>query len=120
MAAFERDAGSFRDRSGEIYFSEGRIFRTVNRTAAAEYETLRGRCFYEQAATAGFLIGAREIDASLFGGCAEDVRYLIEHRRLDFISYPYEWSFAQLKAAALLHLDLQLFALDMGVVLSDA
>ncbi len=120
MAAFERDAGSFRDRSGEIYFSEGRIFRTVNRTAAAEYETLRGRCFYEKAARAGFLVDATEIDRSLFGGCTEDVRYLIEHPRLDFISYPYEWSFAQLKAAALLHLDLQLFALDLGVVLSDA
>jgi ribosomal protein L11 methylase PrmA len=120
VAAFVRDAGSFRDRSGEIYFSEGRIFRTVNRTAAAEYETLRGRCFYEKAAATGFLIGAKEIDVSVFGSATEDVRYLVEHPRLDFISYPYEWSFAQLKAAALLHLDLQLFALDAGVVLSDA
>ena len=67
MAAFERDAGSFRDRSGEIYFSQGRIFRTVNSTAAVEYEALRGRCFYEQAAAAGFLVGAKEIDVSLFG-----------------------------------------------------
>ncbi|MBF0272376.1 MAG: class I SAM-dependent methyltransferase [Magnetococcales bacterium] len=36
------------------------------------------------------------------------------------MSYPYEWSFAQLKAAALLHLDFQLFLLAKNAVLTDA
>jgi hypothetical protein len=39
---------------------------------------------------------------------------------LPFVSFPYEWSFSALKAAALLHLKIQLVALDKGVTLSDA
>src|SRR5690606_22151701 len=45
---------------------------------------------------------------------------LIEHDRVPFISYPYEWSFSELKAAALHHLDLQIDLLKRDVVLSDA
>ncbi|MBF0191387.1 MAG: 50S ribosomal protein L11 methyltransferase [Magnetococcales bacterium] len=36
------------------------------------------------------------------------------------MSYPYEWSFAQLKAAALLHLDFQRFLLEKNAILTDA
>jgi ribosomal protein L11 methylase PrmA len=120
VAAFERDAGSFRDRAGEIYLSGGRIFRSINQAAAPEYEILRERGFYKSAASAGFFVGAEEVELSLFDDRPTSARYLVEHPRLDFISYPYEWSFAQLRAAALLHLDLQLFALEADVVLSDA
>jgi ribosomal protein L11 methylase PrmA len=45
---------------------------------------------------------------------------VIQHPRLDFISYPYEWSFSGLRAAALLTLDLHLDALPHGLTLSDA
>ena len=45
---------------------------------------------------------------------------VIRPRPLDFISYPYEWSFSQLKDAALLTLDLQSRALDAGMRLRDA
>ena len=37
-----------------------------------------------------------------------------------YVSYPYEWSFSQLKAAALHHLDFNLFLLDQGATLIDA
>ena len=37
-----------------------------------------------------------------------------------FVSYPYEWPFALLKRAAILHLDVHLRALDHGVTLTDA
>src|SRR3546814_16988540 len=43
-----------------------------------------------------------------------------EHPKIAFVSYPYEWSFSLLKAAALLHLDLHLAALEHGMTLSDA
>ena len=45
---------------------------------------------------------------------------VIKPEQLDLISYPYEWSFGQLKDAALLTLDLQLAALDAGMTLRDA
>ncbi|MEQ9449238.1 MAG: hypothetical protein RLN70_10090, partial [Rhodospirillaceae bacterium] len=49
-----------------------------------------------------------------------EAAYVLEHARVPFISYPYEWSFQALKAAALHHLDLQLLLFDRNVVLSDA
>ena len=45
---------------------------------------------------------------------------VLRPRFLDFISYPYEWSFSQLKGAALLTLELQARALDAGMRLKDA
>ena len=44
----------------------------------------------------------------------------LEHDRLPFISYPYEWSFSMLRDAALLHLDLVEAALDEGLITKDA
>ena len=45
---------------------------------------------------------------------------VIKHPRVPMISYPFEWTFSQLKDAALAHLDLQIAAFDLGLVLSDA
>ncbi len=45
---------------------------------------------------------------------------LLEHARIPFVSYPYEWTFGALRAAALLHLDLQRDALAHDVQLADA
>ncbi len=59
-----------------------------------------------------------DVDLSL--AASPDAVAVIQPRRLDFISYPYEWSFSQLKDAALLTLDLQSRALDAGMRLKDA
>ncbi|MDQ3881341.1 MAG: SAM-dependent methyltransferase [Chloroflexota bacterium] len=45
---------------------------------------------------------------------------MIRPEEVDFVSYPYEWSFGQLKAAALLTLDIQEQALAAGFTLRDA
>lgn len=66
------------------------------------------------------LIRFQELPVSDWPESTHGQAYVLEHPRIPFISYPYEWSFEQLKAAALLHLDLQLALLDDGTVLSDA
>ena len=116
----ERDAGSFRDPSGHVYEREGRVFRTITRRAAGDYEYLRQVDFLSELTERGWFIGADEVDPSALGPVAEDVRYVVEHPVVPFISYPYEWSFSGLKAAALLHLDLHLEALEHEISLSDA
>ena len=45
---------------------------------------------------------------------------VIRPEPIDFISYPYEWTFGELKDAALLTLDAQLEAIDAGFTLRDA
>lgn len=114
------DGGSFRDPGGHVFESQGRIFRTVTERAAADYEFVRETGFLSRAAEKGWLVGAREVDPALLGAAAEGARYVLEHPRLPFVSYPYEWSFQALKAAALLHLDLHLAALEADITLADA
>jgi ribosomal protein L11 methylase PrmA len=58
--------------------------------------------------------------ALLPDGFDEPAVYVLEAPKLPFVSFPYEWPFPALKAAALLHLDIQLTALDHNVTLSDA
>lgn len=53
-------------------------------------------------------------------GEAPNAVHVLEHPRIDFISYPYCWSFHGLQAAGLLTLDLHLHALEHGLTLSDA
>jgi ribosomal protein L11 methylase PrmA len=65
------------------------------------------------------VIGIEEVPADTLDGVA-DCRYVLEHPALPFVSYPYEWSFSALRAAALLQLDLITEALEHDVMLSDA
>jgi ribosomal protein L11 methylase PrmA len=68
----------------------------------------------------GLLIGSREIERAQWGAGFDHAAYVVEHPRVEFVSYPYEWPFRALKAAALHHLDLQLFLLGQNAVLSDS
>jgi ribosomal protein L11 methylase PrmA len=114
------EPGSFRDPAGHVFFHNGRVLRTVTDRAAADYEFVRASGILKEFAAAGRIIESREIDLRLVGSAGEGVRYVLEHPRLPYVSFPYEWPFAVLKAAALLHLDLHLDLLERDVTLSDA
>lgn len=114
------DLGSFRDPKGQVYNFNNRILRAVFSSAVADYEYVRSTRLLEKLITAGQLLPEERIDADILHTVAPDARYVLEHPRLPFVSYPYEWSFAALQTAARFHLELQLQALEHGVTLSDA
>jgi ribosomal protein L11 methylase PrmA len=114
------EPGSFRDPKGRIFLKDGRVFRTIMPTAVADYEFVRDTGLLQRFAKEGIAISAEPVDPHVIGCAADGATYVLEHPRLPFISYPYEWSFPVLKAAALLHLDVQLKALEVGIALSDA
>jgi len=114
------DAGSFRDPSGRVYKVGKEIFRTVSPSASEHYEFVKGSGLLESLADRGMLVTCEEVDRSALGEAAESARLVLRHSRVPFVTYPYEWSFSLLKSAALLHLDIQIEALDRGVSLSDA
>lgn len=68
----------------------------------------------------GSVLTSNKVDPRVLGVQAGDARYVVEHPKIPFISYPYEWSFPALKSAALLHLDIHLKALEYSITLSDA
>ena len=114
------DSGSFRDPSGRVHRAGDRIFRTIGSKAAADYEAARDSGILRKYVEKKVLIDSQEVDASEFDFSNDSVDYVVEHPKISFVSYPYEWSFALLKEAALFHLDFQCELLDDGFVLSDA
>ena len=114
----ERVRGSFRDPSGFVFRSEGTIYRQVNHTFAEEFEACESAGLYSELSSADLLIGHERV--ALDYAVTRDAHAVLRPSRVDFISYPYEWSFGELKDAALLTLEVQKRALQRGFVLRDA
>lgn len=115
------ESGSFRDPSGQVVVRDGRIFRTVMPRAAEDYEFVRNSGLLEELVAQGLLVSSTEINRDTnVGNWGKGAAYILEHPKLPFISYPYEWSFSTLKAACLVHLDIHLRALNYDITLSDA
>lgn len=112
--------GSFRDPAGAIYEDNGRVYRFVSEFGRQQYEFIVQQKIIENAVAAGYLIPTRELPQDSWPIEGEGSAYVLEHRQIPYISYPYEWSFQQLKDAALHHLDFQLFLLQRNFVLKDA
>lgn len=115
-----QDPASYRDPAGHVYVIGSRVYRSVLPPGVPQYTAARDSGFLEAATSKGRLIEGREVPSSVLGGQAPDAVHVLEHPRLDFISYPYCWSFYGLQAAGLLTLDLHLDALDHGLTLTDA
>jgi len=116
-----QDAGSFRDPSGQVWHLEGRIFRTVKASALQSYKCLRESGLLTKKFKYGRVVETLEVsDEATLGYIDDDFEILLEHSKIRTLSYPYEWCFAQLKQAALFHLELILAALDKDMMLSDA
>lgn len=104
---------SFRDPSGYIYKENGAVYRQVNPVFFTEYQLAKNAGIYEKLMDKKWLIPHVEVESSAD-------RIVLKPDFIDFISYPYEWSFTQYKHAAQLTLRLQMFLLEHGFSLKDA
>jgi S-adenosylmethionine/arginine decarboxylase-like enzyme len=117
---------SFRDPSGFLFRRDGVLYRQVNQIYAGEYTRLIESGLYAKLVKSGQLIAHTESDSSGgYGQAFEPADKKLAFKvllpeRIPFISYPYEWSFGQLKDAALATLSIQKRALKLGMSLKDA
>jgi len=109
-----KSPASFRDPSGTVYFTENHVLRTIQPVYAEHWDFAEKSRFFAEAIRQGKLLPFTETSP------LEESWKTLEIERLPFISYPYEWSFGQLKDAALLTLDLMKLAMKHGLVLKDA
>lgn len=114
------DPGSFRDPAGRVLHSDGRVLRAIYPSGAPAYERARDSGVLGRAAERGLLLPSEEIPVQSEQLAGPVPAYLLEHPKIEFVSYPYEWTFSALKAAALLQLDLHLDVLGDGFTLCDA
>ncbi len=127
----DRSAGaaSFRDPAGQLFRIGDRLIRVIGATGFDDFTA------FSQSATAraftadGRLVGARILsnderealsDVRRLAGTLRQAAAVVEHERLWFPSYPYEWPAEMLHAAGLLTLDLALATLEEQQGLKDA
>ena len=114
----EKVPGSFRDPSGYLFVRDDVLFRRISLSYREHYDVFLRSGLYQRLVDRGLLVAHEEIRSP---DHATDDTYLdIKPTRIPFISYPYEWSFSQLKDAALLTLEIQKEALAHGMCLKDA
>lgn len=114
----DRVPGSFRDPSGYLLRQNGQLYRQVNNVYKKHYDLLINSGLYQSLVDAKLLIPHEEVDSKhLKSG---DAYKLLKPEPIEFISYPYEWCFSQLKDAALTTIKVQKEALKCGMTLKDA
>lgn len=109
---------SFRDPAGFVFRRGDTLYRQVNVGFERNYALFMRSGLYDELSDAGQLVRHEEVDIGL--AASRDAFAVLAPERVPFISYPYEWSFAQLQEAALLTLDVQQRALLRGMTLRDA
>jgi ribosomal protein L11 methylase PrmA len=111
------DPASFRDPSGFVFRRDGSIYRQVNLTYKEDYDHLMESGLYKALVDAGLLI--QHDENPLEPPQPEPAYKVLKPERVPFVSYPYEWSFSQVKDAALTTLRVQRRSLDFGMCLKD-
>lgn len=112
------ESSSFRDPSGFIFNENQKFFRQINLSYKEEYDQLMNSGLYEKLVSENLLISHKEVNMDSI--LPEKLYKIIEPEQIPFISYPYEWSFSQLKFAALTTLKIEKIALEFGMTLKDA
>jgi ribosomal protein L11 methylase PrmA len=114
------DPASFRDPSGFVLDHKGRILRLLTKAGLTKFETLQSTGLLDSLVASGLLVEARRVHQPSATDIDPNGAAVLEHARLPFVSYPYEWSFSHLKAAALCFLELSIECLRHDVILADA
>lgn len=115
MSVIQRpDPASFRDPSGQVFVGDDYVCRTIDKSFIKVWSLVKESGFLSRAAEKKLLLEHEDIPP--LGNSAASIKAV----RLPFISYPYEWSFSQLKDAALLTLELLKCSESYGLMLKDA
>ena len=113
-----REASSFRDPSGFVFYLGNTIYRQVNTSYKNDYLYFKNSGLCKKLVDEKLLIPFREV--SSFKSADSDAFAVCKVKNIPFISYPYEWCFEQLKDAALCTLQIQRMCLEHNMSLKDA
>ena len=116
-SAYHPIGPSFRDPAGFVFTHEGKIFRAIHVSGQQDYDQFMGSGLFESLVKKGLLVNHEETDTLETDA---NIYKIIKPAQIEFISYPYEWSFSQLKHAAMLTLAVQREAMKFDMTLKDA
>jgi ribosomal protein L11 methylase PrmA len=116
------EPGSFRDPAGRVFHAAGKVYRTLDQRGLADFQALAAAGLLEALVGEGKLVSTRLLSGDEASALAPPNGWagILEHEAIPFLSYPFEWTFSMLRAAALLQLDILEQALSAGLTLKDA
>ena len=107
-------SSSYKDPSGYVFKQNGEFYRFVSNYYREDYDQLIESGLYKELIKHKWMVShieQKETDGSY---------KILKPQQVPFINYPYEWSFSQLKDAAILTLDICLLSLEHDMILKDA
>jgi SAM-dependent methyltransferase len=117
------DPGSFKDPSGGVFYYNQKVYRSVVNDSAEFYQNFVDSEFFRELIDNELFVPSKSVDlyhdlkiTEKFNGR----RKYFEHERIEFISYPFEWSASMLIDAGIHTLDLQAKLLREKLSLKDA
>jgi 2-polyprenyl-3-methyl-5-hydroxy-6-metoxy-1,4-benzoquinol methylase len=124
---------TFRDPAGRLFNLDDRMIRVVSRSGMNDLKAFLDSRASKTLVENGSLVRTDVLEAEetealvrniraleIVGGGGSDEMMLVEHERVPFQSFPYEWPAELLHAAARLTLELAETLLDEGMGLKDA
>jgi len=114
------EISSFRDPSGYLFWHDGKLYRTITDKYIDTYKAIKQSGLFDRLRAENKIVEFKEQSVKNIPHFTKKVSLILEPEILPFISYPYEWSFSQLKDAALLTLDLHIAGLKNNFLLKDA
>lgn len=100
---------SFRDPAGNIQIIDDKVFRHLNSLGQLMLSSFLQSSIAEKMIAEGLLVKTHYIDDKT-----------LEHEKIFFPSYPYEWSFGMLQDAGMLTIDIAIRLFEEGFGLKDA
>jgi len=112
-------AGSFRDADSRVFERDGEIFRALSARGLDDWNALRTSDAFAELTERGSVIET-EVVADRPATLSGDWAGLLRHAPVQFVSYPYEWTFGMLQDAALLQLDVLERCLTDSLMVKDS
>jgi hypothetical protein len=121
LCAMNYESGSYRDRHSRVFYADGAVLRGLSSRAFNHWTSLAATRFFRQASDEGRIVGTWRVtdDSRAHELPMDEWAAVLEHERIPFVSYPYEWSFGMLQDAAILQLELLASALQEDFTLKD-
>ncbi len=121
MIDLAADPASFKDPDARIFHQGEKVYRVFTSAGEIRYRSFLESGLSDNLTSKGYLIQALPLDEPAWEKLGQDQTTLVvEHPRIPFLSYAYEWSFEMLRSAGLLQLDLMLEGLEKNFILKDA
>lgn len=112
------ETGSFRDPDSRVFYVDGKVRRALSAEGLADWDAVSKSKAFQGAVADGRVVATELVERRESSG--DGWAAVLEHERIPFVSYPYEWPFGMLRDAALLQLDLLAACLEEGLILKDA